>query len=368
MYINFWYPLAQSDELGDQPLKTRALGQDLVLFRGEGGAANCLANTCAHRGGSLGGRWSGGDAPRIVNGCIVCPYHGWRYGGDGRCRKIPTMLDGETIPERARVDSYPVEERYGLIFAFLGDLPESERLPILELPEWGKDGWSILTMVYEWQTSFDRVIENVMDATHAEFMHPSAGLEDQFKEGSACVTELLESDDPWGQTFRIKSDVLELVQGYHGAVQAWAKMHFTMPGGSGGNETGDFRFCSYVTPIDKYSSRRYMLHARNIALGDKMDEEIRKTNLEFAWQDQVVIEDIKPVTPSSFNNTDLLLPQEKIMSAYRKHLQAWERTGWRIDSTQVLKDQAETAYAIPSPARREHKGWVLREVPRTQTA
>ncbi len=158
------------------------------------------------------------------------------------------------------------------------------------------------------------------------------------------------------------------MQGYHGAVQAWAKMHFTMPGGSGGHETGDFRFCSYVTPIDKYSSKRYMLHARNIALGENMDEQIRKTNLEFAWEDQIVIEDIKPVTPSSFNNTDLLLPQEKIMSAYRKHLQAWERTGWRIDSTQVLKNQAETAYAIPSPARREHKGWVLREVPRTQTA
>ena len=77
----------------------------------------------------------------------------------------------------------------------------------------------------------------------------------------------------------------------------------------------------------------------------------------------MVVEGIKPVTPSSFNNTDLLLPEEKIMMAYRKHLQTWDRQGWRIDSEKVDRDRTEIAYAVPSPARKTQKAWVLREIP-----
>lgn len=363
MYINFWYALAQSDELGREPLKVKALGQDFVLFRADDGSVKCLANTCAHRGGSLGGAWAGGEAPRIVDNCIVCPYHGWRYAGDGRCRKIPTLDEGGKIPARARVDSYPVEERYGLIFAFLGDLPEEERIPILEMPEWGQEGWRILTMVYEWQSSFDRVLENVMDVTHAEVMHPAASLDDRFKEGASCKTELLSQGNPWGNVYRMQSDSLDMFHGYHGPVQGWSKMHFEMPTAKGDTETGDFHFCSYITPIDRYSTKRYLLHARNIALGDGADEGIRETNLQFAWEDRVVVEELQPATPSSFKSTDLLGPEERILLEYRKSLQGWDRKGWRIDSEQVLRDQAEVAYAIPCPARRTDTAWVLPAVP-----
>ena len=53
MYINFWYPMATSEELTDKPLQVRALGQDFVIFRGEDGESKCVSNTCTHRGGSL---------------------------------------------------------------------------------------------------------------------------------------------------------------------------------------------------------------------------------------------------------------------------------------------------------------------------
>jgi len=358
--------LAQSDELTGDPLKVRALGQDFVLFRGHDGRANCLANVCAHRGGSLGGAWAGGDTPRIIDDCIVCPYHGWRYDGGGRCRMIPTQAEGTTIPDRARVDAYPVEERYGLIFAFLGDLPGEERIPILEMPEWGQEGWRILTMVYEWQSSFDRVLENVMDVTHAEVMHPAAALDGRFKEGASARTELLPQVDPWGNVYHMQSDTLDMLHGYQGPVQGWSKMNFQMPTANGGTETGDFRFCSYITPLDKFSTKRYLLHARNIALDAGADEEIRKTNLQFAWEDRVVVEELQPATPSAFKSTDLLGPEEKILLEYRKSLQAWDRKGWRIDSEQVLRDQAELVYAIPCPARRAEKAWVLPAVPTHQ--
>ena len=76
MYINFWYPVALSEELKDEPIRARILGQNFVAFRDSTGQAHTLSDTCPHRGGSL-------SAGIIRDDCIQCPYHGWRYDGAG---------------------------------------------------------------------------------------------------------------------------------------------------------------------------------------------------------------------------------------------------------------------------------------------
>ena len=128
MFINFWYPALESAELTDTPVKVRMLGQDFVLWRNADGAACCVSNTCTHRGGSLG------DG-KVHDGCIQCPYHGWRFDGEGNCTAIPSLGPNPTIPGRTRIDAYPVEERYGLVFCFLGDLPEDAWLGSLFLQD-----------------------------------------------------------------------------------------------------------------------------------------------------------------------------------------------------------------------------------------
>ena len=111
MYINFWYVAGRSEDFADQPVRRRMLGQDFVLFRDSQGIARCLANTCTHRGGSLGNGKIKGD-------CIQCPYHGWQFNGDGECTRIPSLGANARIPARTRVDAYPTTEKYGLVFAF----------------------------------------------------------------------------------------------------------------------------------------------------------------------------------------------------------------------------------------------------------
>ena len=105
MYINFWYPIIRSEDLAnDKPEKVKVLGCNLVVFRDEEGDAKVLSDTCVHRGGSLGGAWSAGpQVPRIVNGCVVCPYHGWEFGGDGECKNIPSIGYGKKPPARAKM-------------------------------------------------------------------------------------------------------------------------------------------------------------------------------------------------------------------------------------------------------------------------
>ena len=57
----------------------------------------------------------------------MCAYHGWRYGMTGACTRIPALPAERPIPARARVDAYRVEERYGLIWACLGEPEERSR-------------------------------------------------------------------------------------------------------------------------------------------------------------------------------------------------------------------------------------------------
>ena len=119
MYINFWYPVAQSKEVkNDEPLRVQILGLPFVAFRDSEGEPHILSDTCVHRGGSLGLGW-------VRDGRVICPYHGWEYGGDGKCLKVPTQDEDKKAPARAKVDSYPTDEKYGILFAFLGDLSEA---------------------------------------------------------------------------------------------------------------------------------------------------------------------------------------------------------------------------------------------------
>ena len=94
---------------------------------------------------------------------MQCPYHGWQYDGDGNCRRIPSLGKDAKIPGRTRIDAYPTVEQYGLVFAFLGDLPDAERPPIMPIPEYGPngpmEGWAATIQYFEFDIDYKRSIE-----------------------------------------------------------------------------------------------------------------------------------------------------------------------------------------------------------------
>lgn len=359
MYINFWYPICTTEELEDQPLRVMLFGLRLVAFRDSSGAAHVLSDTCIHRGGSLGKGWVDGD-------CVVCPYHGWQYDGSGACTSIPSQRKGNA-PGRAKVDSYPIAERYGIVFAFMGDLPEEERPPLYEIAEVGQDGWrASKPTTNEINCYMERAIENGLDPFHNEFVHPSQG-KPQLIEGSMEI-----HDAPYGTKFmarfgelnekltdlnELRSDPAQLKAGslYYGPNTLITDIQF--------NGTNNFIQYGFEAPIDDTRTRTYLVNLRNCMLDPALDDEVARINQKVALEDFAILENLWPVRTPDTMNKELLTEGDAILVRYREHLKSWEQQGWHIDYKALKAANADVAYAVPCPDRRTSGNWILDAVP-----
>ena len=129
-----------------------------MVFRDEQGKPAVLSDTCIHRGASL----SAGKCKE--DGTVQCPYHGWRFNSQGVCTRIPSIGKTTKPPPRARVDSYPVEEKYGIVFAFLGDLPADLKARIKTAFRQIQDmPWGAHSKVKRWEFIDDSVYDVVRD-------------------------------------------------------------------------------------------------------------------------------------------------------------------------------------------------------------
>lgn len=386
MYINFWYPIVRSEDLApDVPERVKVLGCNLVAFRDKQGKARVLSDTCTHRGASLGGAWSNVGKPRIVDGCIVCPYHGWEFGGDGECKNIPSIGYGTKVPPRAKVDSYPVQEKYGIVFAFLGDAPEDKRPPLLNVEEYGQPGWRANSvLVLEVDYYYERSIENGLDPAHNEFVHPTHGHQGENRDRYRVRDYETENHrQGWGFWFWHRFDAPPMPQKGHVTSPTqetpWGNTKLQAAdinagGGTYGpnamptyiNITPDKMFRQYFfeQPVDENKTKIFFLNMRNFVLEPENDGPIHARNKVIAGQDIQILVDLTPTTTPLSTAKEVLMPADKAIAAYREWLKKFDDMGWRINWKEFKARQGtDKAYAIPSPSRRTTGNWVLDPVP-----
>jgi phenylpropionate dioxygenase-like ring-hydroxylating dioxygenase large terminal subunit len=362
MYINFWYPVGLSDEIGNEtPYRTQILCVDLVAFRDQDGNPHVLSDTCIHRGGALG-------MGKIQGDRVQCPYHGWQFDGEGKCVKIPSM-EGKKIPGRAKVDSYPVDERYGIVFAFLGDLPEAERPPLHLVEEYNQEGWQFSgPLVFELEAYYERSIENGLDPVHNEFVHPAQGAPRLDEKRLTIETA------EWGAKFIAQFGELTDKEGHdqvvdrpEGDTDLSAGSWHTGPNAliTAIHIPGNNSFIQYFyeAPLSKGRTRIFFVNMRNNTLDSSMDDMMNKSFMKIAGEDVLIIENLWPKrTPDSLTK-ELMTPGDAAVVKFREFLKQWDDNGWRIDMKQMAEDEGDVAYAIPSPARRTEKNWVLDTIP-----
>ena len=111
----YWQPAALVDELsGNRPVKpVRLLGEDLVAFKDDKGRYGLIGRHCPHRGTDLA-------YGRLEDGGLRCAFHGWLFDVNGQCLQTPAEPDNSNLCANIRQKSYPVVERSGILFAYLG--------------------------------------------------------------------------------------------------------------------------------------------------------------------------------------------------------------------------------------------------------
>jgi phenylpropionate dioxygenase-like ring-hydroxylating dioxygenase large terminal subunit len=130
------------------------------------------------------------SAGHVDDGCLVCAYHGWAFGDEGRCVRVPSATDGVPPPPRARLTTYACDERYGLVWVCLGT--PSAPIPVIAQdadPSFRR----INTPVEVWRSSATRMVDNFLDITHFPFVH--VGTFGRSQDTQVPRFELSELDD-----------------------------------------------------------------------------------------------------------------------------------------------------------------------------
>jgi phenylpropionate dioxygenase-like ring-hydroxylating dioxygenase large terminal subunit len=377
MFKNFWWPLDFSPEVTTKPKRVTALGQEFVLFRTSDGAAHVMSDLCVHRGGALSDGWVD------EKNCIVCPYHGWEYKPDGECVKIPANLPGNPVPKKARVDSYPTVEKFGWVWAFLGDTPEAERPAIPNLPYFDQaDQYKLTYGEFKWNAHYDRTLENSLDIAHAPFVHGgSFGNREEPQVEDYAVEELGE----WARRATVT-----LKPPKRNITGLW-RFLYNQQTEQKGVVTSSWVFMPCVTvldvniplgklllfnahvPIDDYTTVTKWISLRAFFKGDWADGDARKRVFKIFNQDKPVVEAQRPELLPYDLGAELSVKSDSIQIAYRRMRQRAIDMGLQIDTHCIESEYSRhQAVVIPSPARKEvpelAHAWVLKEVPVKQVA
>jgi phenylpropionate dioxygenase-like ring-hydroxylating dioxygenase large terminal subunit len=170
---DIWYLAAPSHELKTGALKRyEILGEPILVGRGPDGVVVGLRDVCPHRAAPL----SAGRFVRLADGVVgvECPYHGWRFGADGRCAAIPSLTEGQSFDlSRIRVRRIPAVESQGLVFVWMAgdvrhDIDPSEPPPVFP-PTAG--GPPKLTLSMTFDAHIDHAVVGLMDPAHGPFVH-----------------------------------------------------------------------------------------------------------------------------------------------------------------------------------------------------
>jgi phenylpropionate dioxygenase-like ring-hydroxylating dioxygenase large terminal subunit len=196
-FSDVWTPVALSREVGKAPYALTLASERLVLFRDKEGRVAALHDQCPHRGVKLSLGKVGKD------GCLECPFHGWRFASSGACKDIPLNPMPEEKRQRYAATAFPVRERGGLIWVYTRPGAEAPDEP--QVPADLEDArFSTFFHAETWRAHWTRAMENMLDMPHLPFVHRrtiGGGLRRQLRPDSSMEVQV----QPTPTGFRLTS-------------------------------------------------------------------------------------------------------------------------------------------------------------------
>jgi len=163
MFIrNAWYIGAWSPEITSKPRRRLIMNEPIVMFRCADGKVAALEDRCSHRRYPL-------SKGTMTNDIIQCGYHGLKFNRHGTC----VHADGQDRPPpRSDIKAYPLEERHGLIWLWMGDTKKADPALMPDVSWLEQPGWTSWTGGYLHLKARDQLLtENLLDISHVSYVH-----------------------------------------------------------------------------------------------------------------------------------------------------------------------------------------------------
>ncbi|MDO8678552.1 MAG: Rieske 2Fe-2S domain-containing protein [Acidobacteriota bacterium] len=165
MFRRYWLPALLADELPENecpPVRVKILSERLIAWRDTQGRLALTDEFCAHRGVSL---WFG----RNEENGLRCPYHGWKYDHTGQCIEVPSEPVESGFCQQIKLASYPLVERGGVLWAYLGPPEAQPPLPEWEFAMMPPDRRFMSKRIQE--SNWLQAMEGGIDSSHVSFLH-----------------------------------------------------------------------------------------------------------------------------------------------------------------------------------------------------
>jgi phenylpropionate dioxygenase-like ring-hydroxylating dioxygenase large terminal subunit len=266
--LNAWYVVAWSSEVSRPPMRRVVCELPLVLFRTSDGAVAALEDRCAHRAYPL-------SAGRVLGDAIQCGYHGFEYGRDGVCSRIPAQ---SIIPKRAVVRSFPIVEKDGWIWVWTGATELADPAAVPDTHWMSDPQWATVTHTVLFACRADLIHDNLLDLTHESFLHTSTvgddyiyqhGITVQVDGSVVSVDRLMpgvEAPPLYAQTMAISGryDRFHCTE-FH--VPSYHVLHSGITGEGRPRDEGYLiKVLNGITPVDAQTTWYYYAFSRNFGI------------------------------------------------------------------------------------------------------
>jgi nitrite reductase/ring-hydroxylating ferredoxin subunit len=178
LFRRYWVPALLAEELPENdgpPIRVRLLSERLIAFRDTEGRYGLIDEFCAHRGVSL---WFG----RNEECGLRCPYHGWKYDVTGQCTDLPSEPESSGFRARTRLQSYPLVERGGILWTYMGPPEHQPPLPEYEFALVPPEHRYVSKRLQ--YCNWAQALEGGIDSSHVSWLHRDALRSDPLMTGS----------------------------------------------------------------------------------------------------------------------------------------------------------------------------------------
>ncbi len=330
---NCWYVAGRSEDFTGDLKALRLLEENLVVFRGDQDEPIALEDACPHRKLPLSKGSRSGST-------IVCGYHGLTFDCTGRCVASPTQENA--VPKRAVVRSYPVVDRYGFLWIWMGDADAANPKDIIDIPNFDNPTWGRTKRgAMEMACHYLYITDNLLDPSHVAWVHltsfAGAGTDNRpltmdDNDNGVVIWRWITAEPapPYYKAMLPFGESCDRKQHYECRLPSTAiNMSIYVPAGEGGPNMplspNAFVNVSYnfITPVDRENALYFWFQHRNMHADDEAVNEHMFNGAVMAFtEDKDILEEVQRGMDNR-KTPYLNLGLDKGAMRFRKKVQDW---------------------------------------------